>query len=149
VHSRDYQDALGGVLLIIAGAFAAFHALTTLSVGSLSQMGPGMFPGALGFILMVFGVVMAVPALFRPGPMPQFRIWTPLFVFGGIAAFALLVRPLGTIPAIFALTMIASFAELRIQPVSLILLSTALCLIAWIVFHVGLNIAAPPFRWPL
>lgn len=146
--TRDYRDVIGGLGLIGAGGFAAFHALTTLRTGTLEQMGPGMFPAALGIILVIFGIMLAVPAFFRQGAVPQFRVWTPLFVFAGIAAFALMVRPTGFIPAVFALTVISSLAELKIRPVSLTILTLSLCVVAWLVFHVGLNLSTPMFRWP-
>lgn len=146
--SRDYKDVVGGGLLLVAGLTFSWYAAEHYALGTLRRMGPGMFPMALGFVLAFFGALMLVPALLRPGPMPQVRIWTPLFVLSGVAAFALTIRPFGLIPAILAVIVVSSFAELKFRPVSLAALCAGLCLLAWLVFSVGLGIPVAMFRWP-
>ena len=146
--SRDYKDIVGGALLAVFGLIVAVYAATSYDLGTLRRMGPGMFPMALGVILSVFGVALIIPALFREGKRPHIRIFSPLFVLLGVSAFALLVRPFGLIPAILAVVMISSVAELKIRPVSLTILSVAMCVLAWLVFRVGLGLAMPMFRWP-
>lgn len=146
--SRDYRDLTGGLLLLVGGLAFAWYAAGHYELGTLRRMGPGMFPMALGFILAAFGLVLMVPALLRPGAMPETRLWSPLFVLAGVAGFAILIRPFGLIPAILAVTIISSLAELRIYPKSLVLLCLALCGIAYLVFRVGLGLPLPMFRWP-
>lgn len=146
--SRDYKDILGGLLLLATGLVFSWHAYGNYSLGTLRQMGPGMFPFALGLLLSAYGAGIMVPALFRPGALPRFRVWSPLFVLSGVAAFALTVRPFGLLGAIVAVTVVSSFAELKVRPVSLAILCAVLCLLAWLVFHVGLGTAIPMLRWP-
>lgn len=146
--SRDYRDIVGGGLLMVCGLAFSWYAAEHYDIGTLRRMGPGMFPAALGVVLAGFGVMLVIPAMFRPGVMPQIRVWTPLFVLSGVAAFALLIRPLGLIPAILAVTVISSLAELKIRPVSLALSCAVLCLIAWLTFRVGLGLPIAMFRWP-
>lgn len=146
--TRDYRDILGGGVLVVIGALTLIHTLTALNVGTISRMGPGMFPAALGVILIVFGALIVVPALFRHGAMPQLRIWSPLFVLSGVAAFALTIRPFGLMPAILAVVVISSFAELKVRPVSIAALCAVLCLIAWLTFRVGLGLPIAMIRWP-
>lgn len=148
VRLRDYQDILSGAALMLMGGGVAIYSLATLNIGPISQMGPGMFPAALGSILAFFGLLLVVRALFRPGPGLQIRTWTPLFVLAGVGAFALLIRPFGLIPAILGVTIISSFAELEVRPVSLALLCASLCLMAWLIFQVGLGLPTPMFRSP-
>ena len=50
LRSRRGRDYLGGVLMIALGLGAALEG-STYSIGSLSRMGPGFFPVALGVIL--------------------------------------------------------------------------------------------------
>ncbi len=107
-----------------------------------------MFPTSLGVVLAGFGLVIAIPAFFRPGVMPEIRVWTPIYVLLGVGAFALTIRPFGLIPAVLSVVVISSFAELRVKPLSLTILSIALCLIAWLVFRVGLGLPVAMFRWP-
>ncbi len=146
--SRDYKDIVGGALLFVTGATFAWYAAGHYELGTLRRMGPGMFPMGLGVILAVFGVLLAVPAFFRPGVRPEIRVWSPVFVLAGTAAFALVIRPFGLIPAICAVVIISSFAELKVRPVSLAILCAVLCAIAYGVFRVGLGLALPMFRWP-
>ncbi len=146
--SRDYRDIVGGLLLVIGGLAFSWYAGSSYDLGTLRRMGPGMFPTALGFVLAAFGVVMMVPAFFRPGEMPVIRIWTPIFVLAGVAAFAMMIRPFGLMPAILAVVIVSSFAELKVRPVSLTILCVALCIIAWLTFRVGLGLPIAMWRWP-
>ncbi len=146
--SRDYRDIVGGGLLIVGGLIFTWYAATHYDLGSLRRMGPGMFPTGLGVTLALFGALIAVPAFFRQGTMPVVRIWTPLFVLAGVAAFAMTIRPFGLIPAILSVVIISSFAELKVRPVSLAILCIVLCLIAWLTFRVGLGLPIAMWRWP-
>lgn len=149
MQSPDYRDILGGTMLILIGASAMLYAVTMLNLGTMVRMGPGMFPAVLGFILTGFGVAIFVSGLIRRGAVPlDVRLWSPLFVLVGVAAFALLIGPFGLIPAIVAVTTISSFAELKVRPVSLAVLCVVLSLIAWLVFQVGLGMTLAMFRWP-
>jgi hypothetical protein len=146
--SRDYRDIVGGILLAVLGLAFSSYAAANYELGTLRRMGPGMFPTSLGIVLAAFGLVIAVPAFFRSGKRPEVRIWTPIFVLAGVAAFAITIIPFGLIPAVLCVVVISSFAELRIKPFSLSILSTALCIIAWLVFRVGLGLPVAMFWWP-
>lgn len=146
--SRDYKDIAGGLLLVIVGLFFSWYASAYYDLGTPRRMGPGMFPVALGLVLAAFGAIMVVPAFFRRGEMPVVRIWTPIFVLIGVAGFAMLIRPFGLMPAVMAVVIISSFAELKVRPVSLAILTISLCVIAWLVFRVGLGLPVAMFRWP-
>lgn len=147
--TRDYRDIVGGMLLVVFGLAFTWYAASHYALGTLRQMGPGMFPAGLGVVLAFLGVLLSAGAMFRPGTMPEIRIWTPLFVLAGVIAFALSIRPLGLIPAVLAVTIISSFAELKVRPLSLALLCLSLSLIAWVTFGLGLNLPIPMFRWPM
>jgi hypothetical protein len=141
--SRDYRDVIGGALLLICGLLFSWYAAGHYELGTLRRMGPGMFPMALGFVLAGFGVMLMISAFFRPGPAMEARVVVPLFVLAGVAAFALLIRPFGLLPAILAVVAISSLAERRVNPKSVALLSASLCLLAYLVFRVGLGLAIP------
>lgn len=145
---RDYRDIVGGGLLTAAGLAFSWYAAESYDLGTFRRMGPGMFPMVLGVVLCVFGMALAVPAIFRWGAMPDIRVWTPLFVLSGVTAFAITIGPFGLLPAIIAVVVISSFAELRIRPFSTVMLCLALCVLAWGTFVQGLGLAIPIFRWP-
>lgn len=148
MDGRDQRDMLGGVLLIGVGMFIMVYAMSQYQMGTLRRMGPGMFPAMTGGLMALFGVILLVSGFLRRGSFPQVRIWSPLFVLGGVAVFALLIEPFGLIPAVVGLVLVSSLAERRIQPVAIPLLAAGLCLMAWVVFKLGLGLSIPMFDWP-
>ena len=141
-------DLVGGILLMCAGIAISAIAISNYSLGTVTRMGPGMFPAGLGFILAFLGALLFVQSFLRPGPPLDIRVISPLFVLGGIAAFALLIKPFGMVPAIVAATVCSSIADLKFRPTSLILLCLGLCLIVPFVFIFLLGLRVPLFNWP-
>lgn len=148
MHTRDYRDILGGVVLVGIGTFAAAYAVTRLSLGTISQMGPGMFPAALGCLLAALGVSILIPALFRTGEMPDVDIRSLMTVLVSIFAFAITVRPLGLIPAVVILTMVAVQADRKLSVLGSLVLAAGLSLTAALIFRIGLDIQVDVIAWP-
>lgn len=144
----NVKDLLGGAVLLAFGGFVAIYALLNYPVGTPSKMGPGMFPVAVGILTGLLGLVLLFQARSKAEPMPKFRVLVPLLISLGIVAFALLIRPFGLVPAVIALTVISSFAELEFRPVTLVALCVSLGLMAWLIFNVALSLPIPAFRWP-
>lgn len=144
----DYRDMIGGGLLVGGGAAIAIYSATNYNLGALQRMGPGMFPMALGVILAIFGVVLVIQSFLREGEVPDIRFWSPLFVLGGCAGFALTIGPFGLLPAIVVCAVVTSLADLKLRPVSLVLLCAGLSLLAFLVFRVGLSLPVALYRWP-
>lgn len=145
---RDYRDVIGGGALALFGLWFCLYSVEHYSLGTLNRMGPGMFPAMLGATLAVLGSLTAILAWFRQGEIPEIRKWTPLFVLSSVAAFALIVKPFGLIPAVLAVVSISSLAELRIEPRKLAMMCVVLSLIAWLTFGVGLGLTVPMINWP-
>lgn len=141
----DYRDITVGILLAGGGIAFAWYALANYELGTVRRMGPGMFPFALGVVQVVLGAVIAIGGLLRSGHVPDLRFWTPLFVFGGIIAFGLLVRPFGLIPAVVALVIISAFAQLTFKPLTLLFLALAAAGMTWGIFHAALGLPMPLF----
>nr|WP_281389648.1 tripartite tricarboxylate transporter TctB family protein [Pelagibacterium limicola] len=130
------------------GLAAAAYAFMHYNMGTITRMGPGMIPAALGVLMALFGVTISISGFFRSGRFPEVRTLTPIFILGSIAAFAVLVRPFGLIPAVFVATIVATFAELNFRPLLCVILGLALSLMAYVIFIVGLRLTIPPFAWP-
>jgi len=137
-----------GAFLIVVGLTATGIAVSQYPLGTFQRMGPGMFPAGLGVLLSFFGVILIIQGFTRQGMRPDIRIWSPLFVLGSVAAFALIVVPFGLIPAIIAIVVLSSLAELKIKVTSVAWLCVALCILAPGVFKFGLGLQLPLFRWP-
>lgn len=148
MYSRDYRDIVGGVALVVIGAAVVYYGMMTLRLGTLAQMGPGMFPVGVGGLLAVFGFVIAIPALFRTGETVHIEFRTAVAILVSILAFALMVRPFGLIPAIAVQTLIASRADSKLSPVGLIVTMVGLSLTAVLIFRYGLSIPFALVAWP-
>lgn len=148
MYKFDYVDMVGGLLLLLVGAAVSYVAITYYPLGTIQRMGPGAFPAGLGVILSALGLLLAFHATRRPGSKPDIRLVSPLFVLGGVVAFALLIVPFGLIPAIIAIVVITSAAELKLRPTSLVMLCLALSLLAPFVFVLCLGLQIPLLRWP-
>ncbi len=148
MYRFDYSDMVGGILLILTGAVVSYIAISNYPLGTLTRIGPGMFPAGLGGILACLGALLALHSLRKKGARPDVRIFSPLFVLGGIAAFALIVEPFGLIPAIIAVTVVSSLAELRLRPANLLALCLGLSLLAPFVFRVCLGLPIALLKWP-
>jgi hypothetical protein len=148
MHARDYTDIIAGLLLIGGGLWAALHAMANYSLGSVTHMGPGMFPAALGFLLAGLGVLVLLPALFRAGTLPQPDYRQFFLVVVGVALFALVVDRLGMIPAIFILTIAAVLADNKVGVIGTAILAAVLSFISVAVFRWGLGIPIQPYNWP-
>lgn len=148
MYRIDYVDIVGGALLVLFGAAVTYVSVTYYPLGTPKRMGPGMFPAGLGVVLAGLGLLLALQALRRPGVKPDIRVFSPLFILGGIAAFAAIIVPFGLVPAIIAILVISSLADLKIRPVSLAISCLGLSLFAPFVFVFLLGLPMPLFRWP-
>jgi hypothetical protein len=108
-----------------------------------------MFPSLLGYALCVVGALILVPAFYKRGAAAiDFELRSFAFVIGALATFAVTVSRFGIVPAIVAMTLVASAADGRLKPLSVLLLAGALSAVAVGVFHYALGTALVPFRWP-
>jgi hypothetical protein len=144
----DYRDTVGGALLIAGGVAIAVYSASSYKLGSLQRLGPGMFPMGLGVILAFFGLVLLIQSFLKEGKIPDIRVWSPLFVLGGCAAFALVIPAFGLVPAVLACTIVTSFADLKVRYLSIAMLGIALSAIAFLLFRVALSIPVALFAWP-
>lgn len=135
----DTMDASGGVLFCILGASAFFYARSKYDLGSLSEMGPGLFPAYMGIIMFLLGLGITIGAL-RKTYQKRDLNWRPLFaVVLGVLAFALTIETLGVAAAIFALVFVSAFPEPSLNFRKTLTLAVALVVIAYLVFKVGLS----------
>jgi hypothetical protein len=147
MHRRDYRDIIGGTTLVLGGVFVVAYATSQLQIGSLGRMGPGLFPAALGVLLCFFGILLAVPALFRPGTLPTIELRSLVFVLASILVFGLTIRRFGVAPAVIALTLVAALADRQFPWLKAVALAVALAVIAVLIFNVGLEIPVEAIRW--
>jgi putative tricarboxylic transport membrane protein len=149
MYRRDYRDIWCGMLLILVGTGAAYHSSTSYELGTVRQMGPGMYPLVLGLILVGLGALLFVPAMFRAGPSIQVSEWRPLVAITAAGTiFGLTIERFGIIPAVIVLTLISVLAGDKLRPIPALLLAIALAVCSMLIFQVGLKLPVKAFGWP-
>lgn len=146
------QDAWASALLCALGLFVVVHG-SSYSLGTLSRMGPGFFPVALGVLLIFLGVLN----LFTSGQTaddesdetltapPDWRGW--LCIIGGVVAFIAVGKYGGLIPATLALVFISALGDRTHTLLSALALAVFVTILGVVIFSWGLDLQFPLFRW--
>jgi len=148
------KDYYGGALMVFIGLLAVYAGLD-YKTGTPARMGPGFFPVAVGALLAVTGILIALSARSESTPpppgghhgsgMPDLR--------GGICiilatlAFLLFGIYGGLVPATFAIVFISALGDRSNTITQAILLSLAMCIVSVIVFWLALQLQLPLFQW--
>ena len=139
-----HEDLIAG-LLLIGIAVLALWSSRTYPVGSAANMGPGYFPRMMCWIIIVLGLLLIATNVRRPlqvSDAPETLKFRPLiFIAASYVAFALTLQPLGLLPAILVLVVVAGFAvpKRSLLELGLIILSLeALTFALWYVVRISL-----------
>lgn len=153
---RFNKDFYGGAIMMVIGLYAAVVGWR-YDTGTLSQMGPGFMPVAVGVLLTATGVLIAVfaPRDVEPiaGPPPvghAARLPDPrgaLCIVLGMLAFMLVGRYGGLVPATFAIVFISALGDRANSVKDAVCLALALCVVAAVVFSWALRLQLPLFKW--
>jgi hypothetical protein len=148
VRVRHQKDFWSGVMFLVIGlAFAGLA--QRYDLGTAQRMGPGYFPTALGGLLAVLGLVIAIRGLRRAergSDIERFHFGPLAIVLGAVALFALLLRPAGLVAALLVLVGVSAYAshEFRLRevvPLAVFLVGLVLAVFVW-----GLGMVVPV--WP-
>jgi len=167
------KDYYAGAAMIIIGLGVAVQG-STYAIGSLERMGPGFFPTALGVVLVLLGVAIAMSAvngaeqsgagttpttnasannlaqpqsasLAEARARPEWRGW--FCITAGIVLFIVLGQYGGLLPATFAVVFISAMGDRQNSWRQAFVLAVAMVLICLIVFHWALKVQFPLFQW--
>lgn len=106
------KDFWAGLFFTALGLFGLAGA-AQLDFGSLGAMGPGFFPAVVSTLLALTGALLLLRGLLRGGLRAEGEPLTPgapLLLLTALLLFALLLEPLGFLPAAFALVFTARLA---------------------------------------
>ncbi|MDF0601141.1 tripartite tricarboxylate transporter TctB family protein [Psychromarinibacter sp. C21-152] len=130
---------------LVACAANAVFGLTALVIalgyelGSVRRMGPGFFPVAVCVTVMALAVATAIESLGAPVERSS-TAWRPLlFISLAVIVWTQLIDSLGLVPSTVALIVISSLAKPPFRPVSMLLLSTGICIAGYLIFISGLR----------
>lgn len=148
---RYGKDLYGGALVFLFG-IGAISAGVSYHIGSLSRMGPGFFPVAVGAILVLVGLAIAFSAK-RPDAHAQahehapaeWRGWICIAI--GVLAFVVLGTYGGLLPATFAIVFISALGDRQNTVKSALVLAGAMCAICVVVFWWALKLQFPLLAW--
>ena len=150
MRNKDLHDLLGGLAMLAIGAFAAIYAYQNLEIGELARMGPGFFPLVLGSALAVLGLLIALPAFFRPNAGPfDIDFKALFFVTLALLTFAFLLRPLGILITSLLMVLVSTL-PLSLETASWktrILTGLGVAAVTWVVFILGLGMNLPTWPW--
>jgi hypothetical protein len=146
-YSKDYY---GGGLMFLLGVGAIYRGLG-YQMGTLTRMGPGYFPVAVGTVLAVMGLLIALGARRQASDTkaeshtPEWRGWSCIILAS--IAFIVLGHWGGLIPATFAVVFIAALGDRQNSLKSALLLALAMVVACVIIFSWALQLQFPLFRW--
>jgi hypothetical protein len=157
VNIKSQKDFFSGLMFLIVGLAFAIGAYS-YGMGDGARMGPGYFPRLLGIIMAILGSVIVFKSLTVATPDGE-KIgawaWKPLaYILGANLAFGVLLGGLpsiklpamGMILAIYALTIISSYAEKNVKMKEVLILATILSVGSYLAFIVLLKLQIPV--WP-
>lgn len=143
--AADRRRARLSALLLAGFGGAVAWAASRYPIGTLRQMGPGFFPLALGLLLVLLGGLVLLEPAARESeePVEPFDGRAFACVAGAIAAFLLLGRTVGLLPAAFALVLLGALADRRNRPRTALALAAAATAFAVLLFAVLLGLPFP------
>jgi hypothetical protein len=148
--NRYHRDYYGGALMVLVGLGAVSMGVS-YETGTLSRMGPGFFPVAVGAIIALMGALIATGARgevreegdeYQP---PQWRGW--LCIVASVVAFVVLGKYGGLLPATFAVVFIAALGDRQNTLRHAALLAAAMSVVCVVVFWWALQLQLPLFHW--
>jgi hypothetical protein len=147
-----HKDVVGGVLISGVGIAVATRSMF-FNFGALSRMGPGYFPLALGVILTLVGIAIAVKGYMATGRQtqaksvhpPEWRAW--LLISLSIVTFVVLAKVGGLVPATFAIVFVSALGDRENSWRGAALLGLAMVAVSVVVFWWALQVQLPLFKW--
>ncbi len=148
--ARDYYA--GGIMLLFGAA--AVQEGVRLGVGSLTDMGPGYLPLALGMLLACLGVIIAfqrvVPSVdpFATQAASAGVVWRGrLCIILSVIAFIFVSQYAGLIAATLVSVTIAAVGDRTARVKESICLAIGTSAFGAVLFHYVLQIPIPLFPW--
>jgi len=145
-------NALVSAALIAVFGFIGVHEGLSFNIGSVSRMGPGFFPMALGVILVVVSAVILVQGFLQGSKLNEtlqlnLEVKGWLLVLAGICSFILLGEVVGFVPAIFALVFLSALGDSRNSLKVSLIAAAVTTTVGFVIFGVLLRIPMNAFAW--
>jgi drug/metabolite transporter (DMT)-like permease len=149
VRIRNQKDFWSAVMFVIFGVMFIVWS-SEYQFGNTQRMGPGYFPTILGILLVLLGILVALPALKADAEETHVgKIgWRGLIVIlGSVTLYAVLLPRLGFVIAMASLVIISAMASKEFTWKAALLSVIFLGGFSYIVFVKGLELQFPV--WPI
>ena len=146
------RDFYAGGLMTLIGAAVTLNS-TTYDLGSMTHMGPGMFPLILGIILtfvgiLIFGTSLVTPLGKDEHILPRQKEWRGWFcILAGPTLFIVFGELLGMAPATFVCVFVSALGDRTATLKSSAILALGVTFFGVLLFHYVLQLPFPIFRW--
>lgn len=143
-RQSSYRNVVFALLFVSISAVMGIHAFTSMDVGTLEEMGPGFFPVMLSVILAFLATLVGFTSL--PADAPVLRVLKPkplILVVAAPLIFAVSIRSLGLVLAVFITTLIVSFASRYATVKQSLLLAAGFTVFCVVLFGYLLNLPIP------
>ena len=148
VKKRDFY---AGGLMTLLGAGVTLNSMT-YALGTLTHMGPGMFPLMLGITLtfvgvLIFGAAVATPLGEDERILPKNKEWRGWgCILAGPILFIILGEYFGLVPATFACVFVSALGDRTATLKGSALLAAGVTVFGVLLFSYVLKIPFPMFR---
>jgi hypothetical protein len=143
----NVPDLAFAAFLVGLGAFA-FALASELNMGTAASMGPGYVPRGLAVIIMVYGAILGVRAVFAGWQaFPGIALRPLLLVCGSVALFAVLLPLAGLALTSLAVVLCAGYAAYDVRVKENAVLAVALAAFASVLFVAVLGLPIPIWPW--
>ena len=144
---RNPTDFWTGLAFGSVGLAVSLYASTHYSIGSAIRMGPGYFPMAVGALVAVLGLALALGSLRVDGPpLPRLALRPVVLILAASIAFGYLLKPLGLVVSTLLLVLVSAAGGYEFRWRESVLLAVALAVFSIGVFVYGLGLPFP--LWP-
>ena len=151
------RDFYAGGLMLLIGLGVALKGWSSYRIGTLTHMGSGFLPTALGVLLALIGIAIAgaaaVPATGPAGEaderiLPEHPQWWGWFcILAGPALFVLFGRYFGLMPGTFACVFVAALGDRTATLKSTLILALIVTVFGVALFSYFLQISMPVLMW--
>ena len=147
LHIKSSQDFWTGCAFVAFGA-ATVALARDYPLGTAARMGPAYFPTALGGLLAGIGLLILLKSLVSSegGNVARVHPWLLVRVVVAVAAFALLLDPLGLVATSVIVVMLAASAGHEFRFGEALVNALVLATLSYLLFVWGLNQTIPV--WP-
>lgn len=144
---KSPQDAAAGLFLMAIAGMALWLG-SDLPVGTVRQLGPGMFPRVLAILVGLVGAMIVIDAFLQSGEkLGRWPLRSPLFILGAAVAFGFAVRPLGLVVAAPLVMLIGAFASPETRVREVLVFGVVMTVFCVGLFKYALGLPIPVAPW--